>query len=341
MVPVPPGESLPVFSRMPNDYYDVLGVGRGATDSEIKKAYRKLALKWHPDKNPENQEEAGTKFKEIGEAYEVLSDTKKRRTYDKYGHEGLQSGGSGASQFNGDFVFQFRTPDEIFREFFANDPFMDAFFSSVPVYHHGGQFEQQQQFSDGIHDRHRPHEGDRRRHHHHHHHHEDGGHHHGQRRERYAHHDDSTGGRGRSPHHQHARQQQHQQQQQHQHHRRQQQQQQQQHADFFSSPMFGGAMFVPLDMGGGMMSSSMLSGPGASGFGSMSMSSSMSSFGGPGRSFSQSQTTQVVNGTTITTKTTVRDGVEEIEVYQNGRLTSKSTNSVDGPIRNVQSIRYS
>ena len=74
------------------DYYSVLGVGKNATDAELKKAYRKLAVKWHPDKNPDNQEEATKKFKEISEAYDVLSDPEKKEIYDTYGEEGLKGG---------------------------------------------------------------------------------------------------------------------------------------------------------------------------------------------------------------------------------------------------------
>ena len=62
-----------------NDFYKILGIKKDATDAEIKKAYRKLALKWHPDKNPNNREEAEEKFKKINEAYSVLSDKNKRR----------------------------------------------------------------------------------------------------------------------------------------------------------------------------------------------------------------------------------------------------------------------
>ena len=71
------------------DYYDLLGVARTASPEEIKKAYRKLALKYHPDRNPDD-ESAADKFKEISQAYDVLSDAEKRRTYDAYGHEGLR-----------------------------------------------------------------------------------------------------------------------------------------------------------------------------------------------------------------------------------------------------------
>lgn len=68
------------------DFYDVLGVSRTASEAEIKKSYRKLAVKWHPDKNPNNQAEASEKFKLIAEAYEVLSDPVKRRQYDMTGN---------------------------------------------------------------------------------------------------------------------------------------------------------------------------------------------------------------------------------------------------------------
>ena len=69
-------------------YYEVLNIAKTASLEDIKKAYRKLAVKWHPDKNPNNKQEAEEMFKEIGEAYEVLSDTQKREDYDKYGFEG-------------------------------------------------------------------------------------------------------------------------------------------------------------------------------------------------------------------------------------------------------------
>ena len=74
------------------NYYDVLQLPRNSSDVEIKKAYRKLAMKWHPDKNPDNAEEAAGKFQEIGEAYDVLSDMEKRAIYDQFGYEGLHDG---------------------------------------------------------------------------------------------------------------------------------------------------------------------------------------------------------------------------------------------------------
>ena len=76
------------------DYYEVLGVSKGASEGEIKKAYRKLALKYHPDKNP-GDEAAEDKFKEAAEAYDVLGNAEKRKTYDQFGHEGIRGGGFG------------------------------------------------------------------------------------------------------------------------------------------------------------------------------------------------------------------------------------------------------
>ena len=97
------------------DYYDILGVDRNAGEQDIKTAYRKLALKYHPDRNPESQE-AEDKFKEAAEAYEVLRDPEKRNIYDHYGHEGLQ--GTGFSGFRG-FEDIFSSFGDIFDEFFG------------------------------------------------------------------------------------------------------------------------------------------------------------------------------------------------------------------------------
>src|ERR687883_988456 len=77
------------------DYYEVLSVSRTATDQEIKSAYRRLAVKYHPDKNP-NDATAEEKFKEAAEAYSVLSDQEQRRRYDRFGHAGVSSSGAGA-----------------------------------------------------------------------------------------------------------------------------------------------------------------------------------------------------------------------------------------------------
>ncbi|MDR1357699.1 MAG: molecular chaperone DnaJ [Tannerellaceae bacterium] len=82
------------------DYYEVLGVGKSATADEIKKAYRKKAIEYHPDKNPGNKE-AEEKFKEAAEAYDVLSDQQKRQRYDQFGHAGV--GGASGGDFSGDF----------------------------------------------------------------------------------------------------------------------------------------------------------------------------------------------------------------------------------------------
>src|SRR5262252_3552273 len=88
------------------DYYEVLGLNRDAEDEAIKKAYRKLAMKWHPDRNPDNPK-AEEHFKEAKEAYEILSDPEKRAAYDRYGHAGVDAsaaasaGGFGAAGFSG------------------------------------------------------------------------------------------------------------------------------------------------------------------------------------------------------------------------------------------------
>ena len=109
---------------MGKDYYATLGIAKGATPEEIKKAYRKMALKYHPDKNKEAGAEE--KFKDISEAYEVLSDEKKRSVYDKYGEEGLKGGASGGSthfEFPEGFThFNFHNdPRQTFRNFFGED----------------------------------------------------------------------------------------------------------------------------------------------------------------------------------------------------------------------------
>ena len=127
------------------DYYKLLGVTRDADDDAIKKAYRKLALKWHPDRNPTAKETAEKQFKAISEAYEVLSDKNKRAVYDQFGEEGLKNGApppssagfnGGEARFPGGTFFNFSTSsggartsrtqgfhptnaDDIFRQFFG------------------------------------------------------------------------------------------------------------------------------------------------------------------------------------------------------------------------------
>jgi molecular chaperone DnaJ len=114
---------------MPRDYYQVLGVGRAADETEIKKAFRRLARELHPDTNTEDPR-AEEKFKEAAEAYEVLSDADRRRQYDAYGHEGLRSGGF-APNFEG-----FGSVSDLFSAFFGSGGF-DSVFGGV----RGGQMQ--------------------------------------------------------------------------------------------------------------------------------------------------------------------------------------------------------
>ena len=100
---------------MATDYYELLGVDRGASADDLKRAYRKLARQYHPDANPDDQE-AEAKFMEISEAYAVLSDESARARYDQFGHEGLRGGGMGGDPFNFDL-------NDIFENFFGGNPF--------------------------------------------------------------------------------------------------------------------------------------------------------------------------------------------------------------------------
>jgi molecular chaperone DnaJ len=108
------------------DYYEVLGVGRNASEEEVKRAYRKLAVKFHPDKNPDDPH-AEEKFKELGEAYDVLMDSDKRAAYDRFGHDAFARGGAG---FGG-----FHDPFDIFREVFGGGGFgggiLETFFGGA------------------------------------------------------------------------------------------------------------------------------------------------------------------------------------------------------------------
>lgn len=103
----------------PRDYYEVLGVSRDASLEEIKRAYRKLALKYHPDRNP-NDPEAEKKFKEAAQAYEVLSDPEKRQLYDRYGHQGLRGvSAHDFSQMDAEDIFSMFGFDDILEQFFG------------------------------------------------------------------------------------------------------------------------------------------------------------------------------------------------------------------------------
>jgi len=119
---------------MGKDYYSILGVSKGATDDELKKAYRKLALKYHPDKN--KSPGAEEKFKEIGEAYDVLSDPKKKQIYDQLGEEGLKgsSGGHSGADFSGPggpgFTYTYHgDPRATFSQFFGTSNPFEMFFN--------------------------------------------------------------------------------------------------------------------------------------------------------------------------------------------------------------------
>eukprot|EP01038_Epipyxis_sp_PR26KG_P015778 gene15778-21369_t len=116
------------------NYYEILEIPKSSTDAEIKKAYRRLAMKWHPDKNPDNLTEAAIKFQQIGEAYDVLSDLEKKAIYDQFGYEALINGlpsdenGTGG---NG-YVYK-QNASEIFESFFGtNNPFAAFGFEAMP-----------------------------------------------------------------------------------------------------------------------------------------------------------------------------------------------------------------
>jgi DnaJ-class molecular chaperone len=133
---------------MGKDYYSVLGLVRGASEDDIKKAYKKMALKYHPDKN--KSPGAEDKFKEVAEAYDVLSDKDKKEIYDKYGEEGLKSGASsGGGGHGGNFSYSFTgDPHEIFRNFFGSDDSTKFFMGGGP----GNSRSQHMFFNTGRHD---------------------------------------------------------------------------------------------------------------------------------------------------------------------------------------------
>src|SRR2546426_6715047 len=121
------------------DYYKVLGIAQNAPKEEIKRAYRKLAVKFHPDKNP-GDPHAEEKFKELGEAYDVLIDADKRAAYDRFGHAAFAQGGAGG--FGGGF----HDPFDIFREVFGGGGggIFESFFGGAGV----GRADERQRGSD-------------------------------------------------------------------------------------------------------------------------------------------------------------------------------------------------
>mmetsp|Transcript_14795 Transcript_14795/g.23041 ORF Transcript_14795/g.23041 Transcript_14795/m.23041 type:complete len:316 (-) Transcript_14795:1381-2328(-) len=125
-----PEDSVPRL-RTPDDsevhnshYYEVLDLSKNATEEEIKRAYRKQALRWHPDKNPDNKTHAEEMFKTVSHAYSILSNPEKKTIYDKYGERVFEEG---APDDDGEGGFQ--SPDEVFRSFFGDDNPLGAFFS--------------------------------------------------------------------------------------------------------------------------------------------------------------------------------------------------------------------
>ena len=103
------------MSKSKRDFYEVLGVARGASDEELKKAYRKLAMKYHPDRNPDSKT-AEAQFKEVKEAYETLTDPNKRAAYDQYGHAGVDQSMGGGGFGGGGFADAF---GDIFGDIFG------------------------------------------------------------------------------------------------------------------------------------------------------------------------------------------------------------------------------
>ncbi|KAJ2747472.1 DnaJ sub B member 6 [Coemansia sp. BCRC 34301] len=146
-------------------YYELLGIEPNATADDVRKAYRKQSLKWHPDKNPGQRELAEEKFKLLAEAYSVLSDVEMRERYDRYGEDGLKRGfqppsASGPQYSSGHHQhhthssgheFRFRSADDIFRDFFGGrDPFSSMFMESVFADHFADPFFSQHSGSSGL-----------------------------------------------------------------------------------------------------------------------------------------------------------------------------------------------
>eukprot|EP00239_Pterosperma_sp_CCMP1384_P009056 CAMPEP_0197859620 /NCGR_PEP_ID=MMETSP1438-20131217/34338_1 /TAXON_ID=1461541 /ORGANISM="Pterosperma sp., Strain CCMP1384" /LENGTH=127 /DNA_ID=CAMNT_0043476177 /DNA_START=169 /DNA_END=549 /DNA_ORIENTATION=+ len=110
-----------------DDFYKVLGVNKDASEQEIAKAYKKAAIKWHPDKNPQNKEKAEANFKKVSEAYEVLSSPEKRQTYDQFGKSGLD-GAAGPGGGRGGAGMSYAQAQDIFEQLFGGaDPFQMFF----------------------------------------------------------------------------------------------------------------------------------------------------------------------------------------------------------------------
>jgi len=295
-------------SSKPPDYYEVLGIPRGSSEDEVKKAYRKMALKWHPDKNTgENKDLADKKFKEISEAYQVLADPEKRGIYDRYGHAGLRQNGGESDEFYGfedafmphnggsrhhhrhhhhhhpgqaHFNFIFKDPMDIFREFFGGMAFEEIFNPHHLHQHEQAHFAGQRAAAT------------QHQHQHHHHHH----HHHSHPRG-----DDMVM-------------------------QQQQQQQQMAMATPFMNPLaafgFGASPFGGLFPGMDMMD------PFAGGGGNMVSfsTSNFGGFGGAGACRSQSVSTRFVNGRQVVTKKIVENGVETVIVEEDGVMTHKTIN---------------
>lgn len=125
--------SLVLNSHSERDYYEVLGISRDASETDIKKAFRKLSMKWHPDKNPNNKEEAKERFAEVANAYEVLKDPKKRKQYDQ--------GGPGSFDDSDTYFNRHRGEDfqDMFKGFFEENLSGDDFFKGFAEDFFGGR----------------------------------------------------------------------------------------------------------------------------------------------------------------------------------------------------------